>query len=152
MFCSAVFIGYRFVNLYKFLIKGLSRFLHNIIIIFLLFAKISFASAVVEEIIDHKNRLASNNLQDHLSVIENINFDNISDDYDVDEAQLNSSNSGRRFSSEQSFMKFSDFNFLDSFSAVQYPILLKQKQVSFIQRRLATCRFQFFTVHLMSPF
>ena len=128
------------------------RYTQYFILIILVIANISFASAVVEEIVDHNVTQSSDNFQDHFSLIENINFDGDLEVIDLDEPNL-SSTSGRRFMEDgPNALKVSDFSVVAIYTTPSVVVEMKAKENSFIQRVFAPWRVQYFSIQLMCPF
>ena len=134
----------------KYLFISLTRLIQSLVILLIVLANLSFASAVVEEIVDHNVTLASEDYSDHISLLEDIDFDVNLDIKELDEPNLTSST--RRMESEQSMLRWSD---IPSFELLYTPLLavkMKVKEISFIDKTVVKSRTEYFAIHRMCPF
>lgn len=129
----------------------LSKYLHRLVILLFVLANASFVGAVVDEIVDHTITQSSDNYVDHFSLLEDIDFDADIDLHEIDEPNI-SSQSGRRFESQQSILKFSDFSFFEIFELPTLAVKMRIKVISFIDRILVKTRLEYFSIHRMNPF
>ncbi len=122
-----------------------------LIIGLLFFAKLSFAGAVVDEIIDHNKRQISGSFEEYLSLLEDVDFGMGVDVVELDGIQSSTNNNRRSDNSTltKDNQFFSDYIFLFNLHPKKQ---LKAKENSFFSTAIPSCREHFFAVHRMCPF